>query len=165
VTPTRPSISTASTERLLVIEGKRVGANQAAGIATCVLLVACGGQDLSSADPDLLNTTPSYARDVRPILRQHCESCHASYGPILNGVELDAYQSAYSNRVRVVCTAVAEDRVSDYADALRPAPRLGVERPPCDGFAIDSMPPGTQPRLTAAEQLVLLRWTATGANP
>lgn len=124
---------------------------------------ACGEEPIAEEDPALARATPRYEPDIQAILRDHCTSCHASYGPLLGGVELDSYESASSNRVRAVCTTIPAEFVQAYARVLAPAPRFGEARPPCDGFALDSMPPAAQPRLTRAEQIALLRWLETGA--
>lgn len=134
------------------------------GLAVATSGAACGGDPLATLDPELEKIRPSYERDVRPVLQRHCVICHASGGVPLGGVELDSYETAWGNRVRNACTSIIPALVERYRDHLQPTPRDPSEvQQTCGVWEMYSMPTDAQPRPTLAEQLILVRWVATGA--
>ena len=127
--------------------------------------VACGGESLSTLDPRLEQFTPTYERDVRPVLQRHCVTCHRLSGKLLGGVALDSFETAWANRVRNACTAIVPELVEKYRDHLLPVPRdPPAQQKTCGDWKVYSMPTKAQPSMTLAEQVVLVRWVATGAT-
>lgn len=128
---------------------------------------ACGNDPLATLDPELETFTPTYERDVRPVLARHCIACHTSSGVAIGGVQLDTYETAWGNQKRSACTAIVAALKERYGDHLRPIKRDTddplVPAKPCGDWQVYSMPTGAQPRLTMAEQLILVRWVVTGA--
>jgi hypothetical protein len=132
-----------------------------------LLSSACGGRSLEQADPSIMEAEPSYQLDIRPLYARHCTSCHDSHGVRAGGVELDRYETARATRVKSACTSITSDLIASYGEFLLPyrgdPPRLDLV--PCGDWEPLSMPAGAQPRLTHAEQMILVRWVVTGANP
>lgn len=126
-----------------------------------LLAVGCEGtQTIEEADPGTAEIVPSYERDVAPILERGCAGCHSSKGLIAGGVELDSYLGAYGTRVKSVCTAIEPELVQRYAQHL--VPFLGNTPEACGNWTVASMPPAAKSRLTAAEQLLLVKWVVAG---
>jgi hypothetical protein len=123
------------------------------------LLAACGAEPI-----DLGTAMPTYEADVAPIYEDYCTACHAEHGVKKGGVELDRYRTAKATAVKSACTSVTDDLVEQYAEHLKPyAGNPPVEKAACEGWEIDSMPPGAKSRLTRRQQLLLLRWVELGA--
>ena len=131
-----------------------------------LVIAACGGEPIGDVDPALAEAQPTYARDIRPLYARHCVACHDGHGVRAGGVELDRYQNAHATRVKSACTSITPDLIAEYADVLMPylgdPPRAPVA---CGDWEPYSMPTGAQPKLTHAEQLILVRWIAAGAAP
>jgi hypothetical protein len=127
-------------------------------------LAACGGEPLATADPALLQYTPSYERDVAPLLAERCISCHSKDGVRDGGVELDSWEPVWAGRVKHVCVSITPELIAESADVLALHPKNPpVQTPPCGDYAPLSMPTGAVPKLTAAEQQVLVGWLRAGA--
>ena len=132
-----------------------------------LLVAACGGAPRAEVDPALTVAQPTYANDIRPLYERHCVACHDGHGVRAGGVELDRFDSAKATRVKSACTSITPELIAEYAASL--LPYLGDpparEPVPCGEWEPLSMPAGAQPKLTRAEQLILVRWVATGAAP
>lgn len=133
-----------------------------AGLAT-----ACGSASVDDIDPGLLAVTPSYQRDIAPILRRYCVGCHDSRGTVSGGVALEQYLAARSNRTRSACVALSRELIDRYGTFLLPVPKNpAVETPAlCGDWASLSMPVGAKDHLTTSEQVILLRWVELGGPP
>lgn len=121
-------------------------------LALTLLLTACG-------DPATEVANPTWTDDIQPLYEAHCIRCHQAGSVQHDGVQLDTYAAARATRHRSACTAITADLVAPNADILRSDG--GVVR--CGDWEVDSMPPGTLPRLTRAEMELLLRWLEQGA--
>ena len=97
-------------------------------VAGLGLLAALGGAPPAAAQ------TPSYARDVQPLLQKYCYDCHGK-GASRGDVALDAHASADARRRDVKLWSAA-------AENLR----------------ADLMPPAGKPRPSAAERALLIEW-------
>jgi len=118
---------------------------------------------LSELPASYFAMVPTYDADVAPILERYCVSCHTADGLMAGGVELNTYQSAFSARVKNVCTAITPAVVDRFGSSLR-SPRHEVSDLPCADWDTYSMPKGAKLKLTLYEQLVLARWVETGAS-
>ncbi|MBK6686663.1 MAG: hypothetical protein IPG45_19505 [Deltaproteobacteria bacterium] len=130
-----------------------------------LLVVGCGPRTLAEVDPAVFDSTPTYASQVAPLYGRSCVSCHSSDGLRAGGVELDRYDSAYAGQVHQVCTAINAEVRDHFAEFLKPAPRQGEERGPCEGWELESMPTGAVRALSLEEQVILARWLELGAPP
>lgn len=112
---------------------RRLGAS-AGALAVALALSACafGDADLADLANNGVADEPDYETDVRPIMVEHCTSCHSVHA---EGI------------AAVVPTLDTEGEVLD--NICRIAVRAIQER---------SMPPGAIARLNARERLVLDRW-------
>lgn len=131
--------------------------------AVLLSLAACGEATLDEVAPEVFELQPTYEAHIRPLLARHCATCHSGHGLRDGGVELDRYESAYSNRVRNTCVSVNAEVTERFAEYLLPVPRDGVARPHCDDWEPLTMPPGARTRLTLEEQIILARWVELGA--
>lgn len=134
-------------------------------------LTACGGaESLAEVPPEIFASSPSYERDVRPILGRYCVECHAEAGVRAKNIAVDTYESAVTNRFEDVCTAVTDEALARFAGKIAFPPRMQrggrggttTTTRACDGSRY-SMPPGAMTRLSAREQVVMLRWVEIGA--
>jgi hypothetical protein len=132
-----------------------------------LLVAASCGEAIEDVDPMLAQAAPTYERDIRPLYARHCVACHDAHGLRAGGVELDRYDNAHATRVKSACTSITPDLIEEYAEELLPYLGDPPQRAavPCGDWEPLSMPAGAQPRLTRAEQLILVRWVATGALP
>lgn len=136
----------------------------AGSVLAAILASACGGATDEAVATEILQATPTYDRDVRPILERHCVACHDSRGERAGGVELDRFESAHSNRVRNACVSLTKEIIEAHGQFLRPYPKdpprqTGV----CGDWEPYSMPTGARTRMSTVEQLLLVRWVETGA--
>lgn len=125
------------------------------------LLSACAPVD--PFDTGIAPAHPTFTDDVRPVMEQHCVRCHTDRDGTSGaredgGIAVDTWERAHSARVAIACSSVGTDIAQAYADALRTAYGPGA----CAGLPQLTMPPGAMPKLTVAEQLVLVRWVADG---
>ena len=126
-------------------------------------LLACGGGEV---EPELFSATPSFERDIAPLFNRHCVECHDGDGVRDGGVELDRYVAVFAARVKNVCVSIHPDLIEQNRDALLPLPKDPPQTlEPCNGWEPLSMPVGAKPKLTAHEQVLLLRWLLAGAMP
>ncbi len=131
----------------------------AALFASLCLAGSCGGE----LEPEILSATPSYDRDIKPIFNRHCVEYHDGDGVRDGGVELDRYESAFAGRIKNVCVSITSERIEQFRAALLPQPKdPPVPEVPCNGWEPYSMPVGAKPKLTAHEQLILIRWVEIG---
>jgi len=129
-----------------------------------LMSTGCGGEPLEDAQPNLFTAMPSYKAHIKAILRSRCVVCHDSKGVRSGGVELDQYASAFSNRVRNACVSITDELVARFSDVLLPHPTdPPTALTPCKNWDTFSMPSGASSRLTASEQVLLVRWVETGA--
>ena len=125
-------------------------------------LGACGGD----VEPAALTATPTYAQDIAPLMNRHCVECHDGDGVRGGGVEVDRYESVFAARVKNVCVSISRELIEQNRDALLPVPKDPPQpRVPCADWEPLSMPVGAKPKLTAHEQVLLVRWLVTGAQP
>lgn len=134
-------------------------------LALSVLFVGCGEvRGIESLDPELFESSPTYSRDVKPILQRHCVACHDGDGRRGGGVELDRYVSAYGSRAKSGCSLATPELVERFGAVLTPLNgEGGVVEGPCDGWLVGVMPTSGRARMTDHERVVYLRWVEIGA--
>jgi mono/diheme cytochrome c family protein len=125
-------------------------------LGSASLLAACGtAASAVPAHPTVaitpLTTSPTYGRDVAPIVARHCASCHSSPVPA-GGYQMRSYDELFSSGPNAP-NVVAGDANSPL---LR---RVRGETLPSGG----QMPPSSL--MSAEEIAVFVRWVETGALP
>jgi hypothetical protein len=113
------------------------------------ILVACAGEAARPASTAATETTqascprsraaacegpsPTYARDILPILERRCAACHAGDGPAADEHDFSRFATIHAQR----------DTVADE-------------------IATCAMPPRSRPPLPEDEASVILQWVACG---
>ncbi len=75
-------------------------------ISCCLVAFACGDSSTNDPTPPE-DTTPTYYKDVAPIIEQHCLSCHESGGiGAAGGYQYDSYESVveHANAIKNATT-------------------------------------------------------------
>ncbi len=136
---------------------------------TLLLVVGTAGctQDrLQPAADRIRASTPTYEKDIKPLMVRYCEDCHTSEGLRSGGVELDRYASLRSAKEKNVCVSVEAPIIEEFKADLMPYrgdPPLTVTV--CGRWATYSMPTHADSKMTYLEQLTFAQWVATGAQP
>lgn len=102
----------------------------------CLLALAFLGEGARS-DEGTQALKDSFARDVKPFLKQHCERCH-NPDKLTSGIRVDHLDAGL------------EDRQIKLWEAVR------------HQIEIDAMPPGEEPQPTKAERDRMLAWVGRG---
>lgn len=127
---------------------------------------ACTQDPLNETTDAIRASTPSYARDIKPLMVRYCEDCHTSDGLRDGGVELDRYVSLYFARQKNACVAIESPLIEEFAEFLMPYGGYpAIEVQPCKDWEPYSMPTHADSKMTHAEQLMFVQWVATGAQP
>lgn len=129
----------------------RTGITSLQGFSTLAIWIACCGSSTRVSFADSIN----YARDIKPILSNHCFNCHGpDEASRKSGLRLD--QQAAS-RMRTESGALAI--VPGDVDASELITRIDSTD---DGMVMP--PPETQKPLSAEQRELLRRWIAAGAE-
>ena len=115
-------------------------------VVWCIMLSGCGGLGFEVAEG--VNATvvaePNYNEHVAPIMRAHCDVCHASVFPGSG----DFLSTSYDD---------PEEGIEGVFSA-----RLRIESR-CLNFEPSPMPPSTLPQLPLTDRETLRRWILSGA--
>src|SRR5579863_8254611 len=119
-------------------------------LAVTSLLVCIAATILASAAThhrtqiSLPHQTPTFYRDVLPILQQHCQSCHRSQG--IGPMPLETYDQARRKAADMIAKVTSHKMPPWFAD-----PRFGH----C----------ANDPTLSSQEIATLRAWVESGATP
>jgi hypothetical protein len=155
-----------------------------ATITMFALLLAAAGACTTTLAPE--PTSPTFAKDVQPILAAHCTRCHGGSGALVNEVDgsrqgiIDCYLDQYADRGD--CTTPVDGGMplpsqcmpgAKYCASPLPTP---PGSPPSTTSLFDvyvfgpaaianPMPPPPAAPLNDWEMNTLKRWAANGAPP
>lgn len=141
------------------------------GLTLLLVLGATGcTQDPLQPAADLIRaSTPTYSKDIKPLMVRYCEDCHTSEGLRAGGVELDRYVSLYWARAKNVCVSiqapVVEEFAAEFPETFKPYPYDSTVTACGKKWDVYSMPPHADSKMTYLEQLTFAQWVATGAQP
>lgn len=99
-------------------------------------------------DPKPSAPAPTFAKDIAPVFRSHCQNCHGGVGSPKGGLDL-----------RTLAAAV---KGGDGGPGVKPGEPDAS--PVWVSIADDSMPPAGKPRLTEKEKKLVREWIAGGAK-
>ena len=141
-----------------------------------VLAAACAGCAVYPAEP----TSPTFAKDVQPILAAHCTRCHGGGGGILRKEIINGVESP-SGVIQCYLDNFADRGDCTQNDAGVPSPTCQPGAQTCatsPAFRIfmemyihlpesnpKRMPPPPSPPLNEWELTVVDRWIVNGAPP
>jgi len=133
-----------------------------------LVLSACSQDPLDETTNAIRASTPSYAKDIKPLMVRYCEDCHTSDGLRAGGVELDRYVSLFWARQKNACVSIEAPLIEEFAEFLMPYsgfPPIEPAVTPCGKWQPYSMPEHADSKMTHVEQLMFVQWVATGAQP